>query len=58
MRRTLRKANVDMTLAMLSICRDWNTSGDLRAKKEGTFEPSYDKGCSGDAAEEINLRRI
>jgi len=45
MRRTLRKANIDMALAMLSICRDWNTGGDLRAKKEGTFEPSYDEGC-------------
>jgi len=58
MRRTLRKANVDMTLAMLSICRDWSTGGDLRAKKGGTFELSFGEGCSGDAAEEINLRRI
>jgi len=58
MRRTLRKANVDMTLAMLSICRDWSTGGDLRAKKGRTFELSFAEGCSGDAAEEINLRRI
>jgi len=58
MRRTLRKANVDMTLAMLSICRDWSTGGELRAKKGGTLDCSYGEGCSGDAAEEINLRCI
>jgi hypothetical protein len=42
----------------LSICRDRDTGGDLQAKKEGTFEPSCDEGCSRDAAEEVNLRRI
>ena len=58
MRRILRKTDVDMPLVMLSIWRDWDTGGDLQAKKEGTFELSCDEGCSKDAAEKINLRRI
>jgi hypothetical protein len=57
-RRILRKTNVDAPLVMLSICRDWDTGGDLQAEKEGTFEPSRGGGCSKDAAEEASIRRV
>jgi len=57
-RRILKNTNVDTPLEMLSICRDWDSGGGRLARKEGTFEPSHDGGCSKDAAEEMNLGRI